>query len=180
MLLSIKSALQEHLRVVISGESSRQMAAGLGMGILLGLVPPYNLLSVVLWMVLFASRMNLTVAITTALAVSWIGWLLDPITHQIGYFLLSLEILRPLWTELYHQPLAPWTGWNNTVVLGNAVLGGLLAPAGFAVSQPLFERFMPVLGQQLKQYAWFRWLAGYRETPSEPDREPQPQEAAAA
>ena len=43
------------------------------------------------------------------------------------------EALKPLWTCLYSLPVVPWTKFNNTVVLGNLVLGLLLyAPVYFA------------------------------------------------
>ena len=76
----------------------RQMAFGLALGVLVGLVPKGNLLAIGLMMLLCALRVNLGVGMTAVFVTSWVGMLLDPITHRIGEFLLKNETLRPLWT----------------------------------------------------------------------------------
>jgi uncharacterized protein (TIGR03546 family) len=41
----------------------------------------------------------------------------------LGYAFLSAPALAPLWTELYNTPVLPWTGFNNTVLLGGLIFG---------------------------------------------------------
>ncbi|HNW45568.1 MAG TPA: hypothetical protein PKI19_13785, partial [Elusimicrobiales bacterium] len=42
------------------------------------------------------------------------------------YALLSAPDLAPLWTSLYNMPVMPWTGFNNTVMIGGLIFGAVL------------------------------------------------------
>ncbi|MEK6234609.1 MAG: TIGR03546 family protein [Planctomycetales bacterium] len=163
MLRYFRESLAEYLQVLVSEDSSRGLAAGLALGIALGLVPTMNLIALALAVVVFSTRANITVAMGSAFLVSWLGTWIDPHSHQLGHFLLTLEPLRPMWTEIYHWPLAPWSGFNNTVVLGNLLIGLAAAYPIYRVSEPIIRRLLPSLSKRLKQSRWFRWLADVAE-----------------
>ena len=55
-----------------------------------------------------------------------IGYAVDGIAHRLGLALLKAPALNGLWTALYDLPIVPLTRFNNTVVLGNLVLGAIL------------------------------------------------------
>src|SRR3989338_7521527 len=110
-----------------------QIGAGITLGFLIGLMPKATLTAQLLIILMMAMRVNIPMAILSVLAVSLANPLLDRISDPIGYALLTSGALRPLWTSLYNMPIAPWTGFNNTVVPGGLVLGALLsAPVFFA------------------------------------------------
>ena len=140
--------------------SSRQLALGFALGLVIGLVPKGNLLAVALVMVLYCLRVNLAAGLCSAVLFSWLGVLTDPFTHQIGLWLLSAESLRSVWTQLYDLPLAPWTGFNNTVVLGSLLLGLALFYPVYRVSEPLAARFGPPLQRRLQRFRLVRLLWG--------------------
>ena len=54
--------------------------------------------------------------------------------------LLSSSLLRPLWTYLSDLPLMPWTNFHNSLVLGNVLLGLLLAYPVYRVAFMVFSR----------------------------------------
>ncbi len=113
---------------IISGaDSPRQIGSGFALGMLIGLVPKDNLCAAVLLVLLLGTRSNRAAGLLAALLFSWIGLLLDPLTHRIGYELLAYEPFRPYLGRLYALPLAPWTALHNTVVLGSLALGLVLA-----------------------------------------------------
>lgn len=116
-----------------------QIGAGITLGFLIGLMPKATLTAQVLIIVMMATRVNIPMAVLTVFAVSLVNPLLDKITDPLGYALLTSEALRPLWTKLYNMPLAPWTGFNNTVVPGGLVLGA-----------PLLEKKLVVDSASLK------------------------------
>jgi uncharacterized protein (TIGR03546 family) len=65
---------------------------------------------------------NLSAAFLAFTIFALIAWILDPVFHQIGYFLLvDAETLKGMWTVLYNAPLAPLTRFYNTIVLGSLV-----------------------------------------------------------
>ena len=122
-----------------------QMAMGLALGVLVGLVPKGNLLAIGLMMLMCSLRVNLGVGLATVFATSWIGVLLDPISHRIGEFLLKNESLRPLWEEMYDTMLLPWTDFNNTVVLGSFSMGAAAFVPLYFLSKPVFGVLTPRL-----------------------------------
>ena len=132
-------------KALVVDATPQQMAFGLALGVLVGLVPKGNLLAIGLMMLLCSLRVNLGVGLATIFVTSWAGMLLDPITHRVGEYLLRSELLKPLWETMYDTALLPWTDFNNTVVLGSFVLGaGAFAPLYF-LSRPLFGLLTPRL-----------------------------------
>ena len=132
-------------KALVVDATPRQMAFGLALGVLVGLVPKGNLLAIGLMMLLCSLRVNLGVGLATVFATSWAGMLLDPIAHRIGEFLLKSDALKPLWETMYDTALLPWTDFNNTVVLGSFVLGaGAFLPLYF-LSRPMFGLLTPRL-----------------------------------
>lgn len=139
------------VRALIADNSPQQMALGLALGLMIGLVPKGNLIAISLMLVLSAVRVNLGVGMLTAFCTSWLGILVDPLTDQIGRFLLRHDALQPFWTELYSLPVLPWTKFNNTVVLGSFVLGLILFVPAWRISLPLFRKYTPDYAEQIQR-----------------------------
>lgn len=147
-------------KALIVDATPQQMAMGMAMGMLVGLVPKGNLLAAVLMIILCSLRINLAVGLMSAFVFSWADMLLDPITHQIGLFLLKHDSLQLLWTQMYDASVLPWTDFNNTVVLGSFVLGlGLFGPIYF-VSRPFFAATTPRLSAWVKRFRLISLLWG--------------------
>ena len=85
---------------------------------------------------------------------------LDPLSHRIGLFLLQHPYLHSGWTWLYNQPLAPWTYFNNSVVLGSFVIGLLLLYPAYRISRPVFERYSTTVGRFARRFWLTRFLLG--------------------
>jgi len=148
------------VRALVTDNSPSQMALGFALGLLIGLVPKGNLIALSLMVILGAIRVNLGVGMLTAMVVSWVGLLLDPLSHTIGRSLLTADGLVPFWTELNNMPVAPWTRFNNTVVLGSFTLGlALLIPA-FLISRPVFARYTPDWSMRLRRWKLFQIILG--------------------
>ncbi len=115
------------LRQFISGLTAetepRQIAGGIALGFLIGLLPKANLTAQLLLVLLMALRVNIPMALMAMLAMTLMNPLVDKLTDPIGYFILTAPSLTPLFTKLYNMPVAPWTGFNNTVLVGGLVLG---------------------------------------------------------
>ena len=140
ILWSIRQVL--HVRsVFLAQDSPRRLALGSAFGMVLGLLPKGNLLAVGISTVILATRVNLGTAMMAAAVFSLAGVFLDPFTHQLGWWLLNWETLEPAWTFLYGLPLAPWTSFNNTVVLGSLVAGFVMAYPTYLTSYTVFDRW---------------------------------------
>jgi len=140
--------------------SSRQIALGFALGLIVGLVPKGNLLAIALVMVLYCLRVNLAAGLLSAILFSWVGVLTDPLTHQVGLWLLSVDALQPMWTQLYDLPLAPWTAFNNTVVLGSLVLGVVAFYPVYRLSVPVADRVAPAVRERMQRLRIVRLIWG--------------------
>ncbi len=125
--------LRKFVKGLTSDTAPAQIGAGVALGFLIGLMPKATLTAQVLLVAVMASRVNIPMALLTALGVSLLNPLLDKVTDPIGYAILTARSLRPLWTRLYNMPIVPWTGFNDTVVAGGLAFGAaLLAPVYLA------------------------------------------------
>lgn len=116
------------IKILREGQTPRQVAGGFALGSIVGFVPGFTLQGLLVWFVIFVLDVNLSAAFLSFTLFSLVAWLLDPVFHQIGFWLLvDLESLKGLWTVLYNAPLAPLTRFNNTIVLGGLVGALILA-----------------------------------------------------
>ena len=147
-------------KALVTDNTPQQMALGFALGMAIGLVPKGNLIAIVLMVILGALRVNLGVGVLTAFCVSWVGIFIDPYSHEIGEYLLHHESLKPFWTDLYNLPIAPWTMFNNTVVMGSTALGLALLGPLYLLSMPLFAKYTPNCAERLQKYKLMQLLWG--------------------
>ncbi|OGS13356.1 MAG: hypothetical protein A2234_09315 [Elusimicrobia bacterium RIFOXYA2_FULL_58_8] len=112
-----------------------QIAAGVALGFLIGLLPKATLTVQLLLVLVLALRVNFPITLLAILATMTANPLLDRITDPLGYAILSAPALAALWTSLYNMPVTPWTGFNNTVMAGGIVLGLLMFTPIYFVSR---------------------------------------------
>ncbi len=137
---------------IVAADTPRQLALGLAIGMMIGLVPKGNLTAVVLSMILLGTHVNLATGLLGAFSFSWLSGWTDPLADRIGHGLLTCEPLQPLFAWLYDLPLAPWTSLDNTVVVGSLVLGiGLFVPV-YHFGHLAFQKIQPRFAEHLKRY----------------------------
>jgi uncharacterized protein (TIGR03546 family) len=145
---------------LVAHESPRRLAAGAALGMLLGVVPKGNLTALLLAVALFSIRVNLAAGLATAFVFSWIGMLLDPMAHRLGWQILSHRALQPAFAWCYEVPLAPWSGLNNTVVVGQLVLGLYALYPIYWLALQADARFRAPVAAAICKYRVTRLLAG--------------------
>lgn len=121
--------LTNFFKILRAGQTPRQVAGGFALGSIVGLSPSFTLQGLLVWLIIFVLDVNLSAAFLSFTLCALLAYLLDPLFHQLGYFLLvQVDPLRSLWTTLYNAPIAPLTRFNNTLVLGSLVAAIILFP----------------------------------------------------
>ena len=152
--------LRHLAQTLVGNETPRQVAWGFVLGMWIGLLPKGNLLLFTLTILLCALRVNKSAGLMAAGLFSLFGFFLDGLAHHLGAIVLLWEPARPMHVWLYNLPLGPWLGTNNTVVVGQLLIGLYLAyPAYFAAHQ-FAIRVQPRLSNWLLRYRIIRWLRG--------------------
>jgi uncharacterized protein (TIGR03546 family) len=140
--------------------SARHLAVGAALGMLVGLAPKDNLTAVLLGMLVLAVRNNLAAAALSALVFSTISPLVDPLAHALGHTVLTIGALQGLYARVFDLPLIPWTGLNNTVVVGSLLIGLLLFYPVYRVVKYAVQRYQPSLAARLEKYRVWQILRG--------------------
>jgi uncharacterized protein (TIGR03546 family) len=148
------------VKILRAGQTPRQVAGGFMLGSLAGLSPVLTLQGLLLWVVILSLDVNLSAAFLAFTLFALIAFLLDPLFHELGYFLLvNLDGLRPFWTALYNAPLAPLTRFNNTLILGS-FLGGLVAAPGVYFGMKKFViAYRTHLGSRVEQWKIYQLIS---------------------
>lgn len=160
MLSLLLYPLKQFVRVLVTNDSPRQIAAGAVIGLLLGLVPKGNLIAISLGVLLLSLRVNKSAGLTVACLVSLLGTSADGLFHRLGANMLLIDSLQPFYATLYDLPLGPWIGFNNTVVLGALLVGLYSAYPVYLITTMLLDRFQPPLARWILRYRVARALLG--------------------
>ena len=152
MVFRLFKPIRHLVEALVTSDGPRQLALGFTLGMVIGLVPKGNLTATAICILLLALRANVAAGFLSAALFTWLSGWADPLAHRIGFALLTDANLQSFWTRLFRWPLVPWTSLNNTVVLGNLLLGAWLAYPVYRLSFAVFERFRPWLSAALTRY----------------------------
>ena len=136
MNLSFINTLRQYLKK-LKEEPLDVLALGVTLGMFVGLLP-FSINSVILGFFLMALKTDKISGVLAALLFALLGGIIDPLAHVLGYFVLAqIPMLTPLWTAVYNVPLMAFTGFNNTIVMGNTLIGLILMVPVFKGSKRL-------------------------------------------
>jgi uncharacterized protein (TIGR03546 family) len=147
-------------QALTANDSPRQTAWGFALGMLVGLLPKGTLLAMGLAMLVFALRVNKTAAVLSIGVFSYLGWALDDVAHRLGAIVLLWEPARTTFTWLYDLPLGPFIGFNNTVAMGQLLIGLYLFYPAYRAAYAVTARLQPPIAKFLMRYKVIRWLRG--------------------
>lgn len=152
--------LRQVAGALVGNDSPRQIAAGMTLGMMLGLVPKGDLIAVVLATLMCGLKVNRAAGLAMAMVFTAIGSFTDSFTHLLGKDVLATPWLQSTFVALYDLPLGPWLGFNNTVVMGSLLLAIYFSYPCYWFSACILEAWQPKLAAYLRQYRVTRVLLG--------------------
>lgn len=138
------------IKLLNSDTGTISLAAGMTCGFILGMTPTLSLHSLIVFMILFFFRIQIGAALVTAFFFKFIAFLLDPLFDWAGSRVLEMDSLAPFFTKLYNMPIIPYTRFNNSIVMGSAVITFTLAPVVFILSQMFIRKYREVVVARFK------------------------------
>lgn len=160
MLARLLGPVRLVAKALAADDSPRQLALGLVIGMLMGLIPKGNLTTCALATLLLSTRVNVGVGLATAAVFSWIGLAIDPFAHKLGWIVLSCRPLQGFFAWFADLPLVAWSGLNNTVVVGQLLIGAYLAYPAYWFAKRLFATIQPWTFALIRRYRITRILFG--------------------
>lgn len=143
-------------KLLNSDTGTNQIASGIACGLILGFAPAFSLQTLLVIMVLFLFRIQIGAATIFAFFFSFIAWILDPISHELGMAILEMEALKPLFTEMYNMPIVPFTRFYNSMVMGSGILSLILAPFVFVLSRILVQKYRATVVARFKETKFWK------------------------
>jgi uncharacterized protein (TIGR03546 family) len=161
------------ITILHSGASPAQIAGGFILGMIVGLTPLWSLHNLLVLIILLLLNVNIAIFIASMALFSMFAYLLDPVFHSFGYFLLvDLSFMQGIYTSLYNiQPIA-LSRFNNTVVMGSLITSLILLIPVFIMVKigvlkyrdTVLERFEKLkVVKAIKGTKIYGWYAKYAE-----------------
>jgi uncharacterized protein (TIGR03546 family) len=147
-------------QALIGNDTPRQSAWGFTLGMMVGLLPKGNLIAIALAMLLCGTKVNRAAGLLGVGLFSYAGWALDDFAHRLGAIVITWQPLEPTLAWLYEQPLGPFVGLNNTVVMGQLLIGLYLFYPTYRASHAMATYVRPRVHDYLMKYRVIRWLRG--------------------
>ena len=113
-------------KVLNSETEPGQISLAFCFAMVLGLTPFYTLHNILVIFLVLVLRANLSAFILGWAVFSGVAYLLDPLFHRIGLWLLTTDSLQGLWTSLYNLTLFRMENFYNSIVMGSLFVGILL------------------------------------------------------
>ncbi len=144
MLMKLIKALNSHA-------SPWQLAFAIAFGLIVGLSPLYSLHNLLILLLVFFFRVNISTFFLSVMFFTGIAYLIDTTAIKLGEYLLSNPDYTPLWTELYQSSLWQLSHFNHTLTLGSLLIALALFLPVLLLSKQLIElyrhRFMAWFGR---------------------------------
>jgi uncharacterized protein (TIGR03545 family)/uncharacterized protein (TIGR03546 family) len=160
MFIGLYKLISMFLSTLRGSDTPRQLAFGIALGMLFGILPKDNLIVAAVGLLIIATNSNMLMATLSGFAFVWVGFWLEPVSDRLGLYLLTQDSLVPMMTRVYELPLVPWTRFNNTVVCGSLVIGSLSFIPLYQFSRLYFFYVSPRLHQRLRRFWVYAKIAG--------------------
>lgn len=154
----ILKQLFSFIKLLNSDTGNISLALGMTCGFILGMTPVLSLHSLLVFLILFFFRIQIGAALVTAFFFKFVAYLLDPIFHTVGSAVLEMDSLRGFFTTLYNMPIIPFTRFNNSIVMGSAVVTFTLSPLVFLASQYFIVKYRELVVARFKSTRFWKAL----------------------
>ena len=139
------------IKLLNSDTGNISIAAGMTCGFILGMTPVLSLQSLLVFLILFFFRIQIGAALVSAFFFKFGAFLLDPVFHYVGSRVLEMDSLAGVFTQLYNMPIIPYTRFNNSIVMGSAVITFALSPLVFILSQYFIVKYRELVVARFKE-----------------------------
>jgi uncharacterized protein (TIGR03546 family) len=147
--------------IALNGNLSKsQLAAGAAWGVLLGLVPVGNPFFIALFILSFFFTHNHASKLLGIFLVKILSMLILPALDSLGWWILHIDSLQPLFTSMYNMPFVPFTKFYNTLVMGGLAAGIVLWLPVYYLFLTLIPLYRNHLAPKIRDSKLVKKLAG--------------------
>ncbi len=151
--------IRQFVKGLLKENEPWQIGLGIAFGFAIGIIPKANLTAQLIFVLMMCTKANVPFAILSIFLFSTFSPITDKLTDPIGYAVLNLDFLYPLFLKLYNMPILPWTDFNNTVVLGGLISGTILFYPVYLIGKKFGELYKKTLREKMVNSKMAKFLA---------------------
>ena len=114
------------IKVLNSENDPNQISLAFCFSMVAGFTPLFSLHNILVLFLVLILRVNLSGFILGLIVFSGIAYLLDPVFHRLGLFILKAGPLEGLWTVLYSSTIWRLENFNNSITMGSLAVSIIL------------------------------------------------------
>lgn len=146
MILWTIKLIRSVRRAIAGRKYPSQLAWGVALGTLVGLIPHGNLLAIGLVLLILTLRVNHAMVALTAIGVMFAAPRFDSCFDSLGRWFFEQPQVVTAMTSAWQYPLMPWTNLNNTIVMGSFLCGLAALVPVFLITYPVFRAWAKSAG----------------------------------
>lgn len=135
-----------------------QLSLGVCFGAILGFTPLWNLHNALVIFLALIINLNIGIMILSGIVFAGMGYLLDPLFHQLGYSVLKAEALTGFWTSFFSCPVFILGNLNNSIVMGSLIASILIAIPLFFIFNVFVEKYRVTFKMFLEKFPFLKAL----------------------
>lgn len=128
-----------------------EIAHAVSIGLIMGFLPKDNVFWYIVAVFFLFIRINKGALFIYTLIFSLIAPFADPLFDKIGYWVLTIEKLEPVYAKLLDIPFVGFTKFNNTIVMGSLVSGILLYIPVYIISRLFLKLWRTTLAPSIRK-----------------------------
>ena len=133
--------MAEFLKILNSETEPRQISLAVCFALIMGITPLTSLHNLLVLFLVLTLRVNIATFLLMLPLIAGVGYILDPVLHQIGMSALTIKSLEDTWTSLYNNPVFRFARFNNTLVMGGVIFSIVMFVPCFFLSNYLVQRY---------------------------------------
>lgn len=135
------SMLAKVLRLLNSEAEPHQLSLALCFAMLAGFTPLFSLHNLLVLLLVLLLRVNLSTFILGLGFFSGIAYLLDPLFHHLGLFILQTQTLAGIWTVFYNTAILRFARFNNSILMGSLIFSAIFFVPLFLILNLLIRKY---------------------------------------
>lgn len=154
------SLLAKLLKALNSEAEPGQIALAFALSLVVALTPIMSLHNVLIILLAFVLRTNLSAFFVGVAAFSALAWFIDPFTARLGETVLNAPALQDTWNTLYQQAFWRMTAFNHTLVMGGLIVGIIALIPAFLLFRFLVTQYRSRLLSWVNRFRVVQLLKG--------------------
>lgn len=152
--------IKKILRVLNSQADPTEIAIGVILGMFAAFLSPSLFNFIFIFLIAFLLNCNFVVFFVCVCLFKVITIFIDPLGDIIGKIVLTNEFLIPLWKLISNISILSLTSFNNTVIMGNFIIGIILTPLIWFITIKAVEYYRKNLKEKINKFKIMQFLTG--------------------